>query len=189
MDGTFFLINQKIPTFFQNCSLRLEITSARLLLLMDGQELDPLKLTTRDFRYDTLYQVLRDGSYAEIFPENEEWRISTISVYLNELRDWKVGQKFRTRLKNGDQVMKFDFISDDNSEKMKISINCSGKIRVKILSVTLCAKWQSVATVANINFDKRGRHVKKKNHRNIFLFHIKSRSYPQRMAQWLYCMI
>ena len=128
---------------------------------MDGQELNPLKLTTRDFRYDTLKQIFNDGNYTEIFPENGEWSISTLSVYLNELTDWKLGQKFRTRVKNGDQIMKFNFVSDDHSEIMKISIDCSGNITVKILSVTLCAKWQSVATIANISYDKRGRLVKK----------------------------
>ena len=98
-----------------------------------------LRLTTKTFP-ETIYGDVMHQQFVEIYDSAADWTINTICLLLNELQEWKVVDKVRTRCIDCMHHFVFHFADDANNE-IFIDITSSASIQVKITTATVKREW------------------------------------------------
>ena len=124
----------------------------------DDDALPPLDLESEEIITDSIRDYANRKKFTKVFRTGYSWDISSISVLLNELVDWKVENKFRTRDRNDGLYFVFHFISNDaDKDEIVVSLRSDCYIEVKMTTRTLLLKWSHQQRRSATTVDKYGR--------------------------------
>lgn len=115
-------------------------TFSFIILMNDEDKMEAITLESEGIETSLLGNVAKLKKYTKLFLADENWNISNVSVLLNELIEWKVVDRLRTRDRADGRYFVFHFINA-GFEEIVISLRTDCFIEVKITTRSIIDNW------------------------------------------------
>ena len=136
----------------------------------DEDTIEGLALESESFEPSSLNNPAKQKKFTKLFVTDENWNISNVSVLLNELVEWCVVDRLRTRDRMDGRYFVFHFINAEFDEII-VSLRTDCFIEVKITTRTLINKWPHEKTTELTNKGSCGRKLKNRILVEVEVFH------------------
>ena len=131
-------------------------------IIMNDDKIRPIVMTTTGMRFNSLHKIAFNNEFTEIFFENDDCNINSISFFLDELKDWVPADKFRLREHDdATKYLAFAFKKRDETSFLHIHVTPQGKGSLWISTRSLYTSWQRFVHIEDFNVDIRGRSLKR----------------------------